>query len=56
MPDDRPDDAHLDGCDLQFTDDALEDDTEDLFVLFAEALDPASDVTVEDVEREWGVR
>ncbi len=51
-----PDDANLDGCSLDFTEDPIPDGEVDLFVLFAEALDPTSDVTVEDVEREWGVR
>lgn len=50
---DRPDDDELDGCDLDFTQVPLEDDESDLFVLFAEALDPNSPVTIEDVEREW---
>lgn len=48
MPDDD-----LDGCDADFAEDALDDEETELFPLFAEALDPNSPVTVEDVEREW---
>lgn len=54
----QPDDAFLSGCDDDILGgaDPLPDDETDLFVLFAEALDPESPVTVEDVERTWGVR
>lgn len=34
-------------------DDALTEEEQELFPLFAEALDPESGVTVEDVEKEW---
>lgn len=47
------DDDLLDGCDLDFTEDPLPVDEEDLFVLFAEALDPATDKTVEQARAEW---
>ena len=33
--------------------DALDEESQEVFPLFAEALDPNSSVTVEDVEREW---
>jgi hypothetical protein len=48
-----PDDDLLDGCDLDFTEDPTPDGEADLFVLFAEALDPATDKTVEQAEAEW---
>jgi hypothetical protein len=51
-----PDDVELDGCDIDFAEEALTEEEQELFPLFAEALDPDSPVTVEDVEREWGVR
>ena len=47
------DDEFLDGCDLDFTVDPTPDDEADLFVLFAEALDPNNPKTIADVEREW---
>lgn len=47
------DDNLLDGCDEDFTVDPTPDDESDLFVLFAEALDPNNPKTVEDVEAEW---
>ena len=34
-------------------DDCLPEEETDLFVLFAEALDPANPKTVEEVEAEW---
>ncbi len=45
----------LDGCDIDFTVEPTPDEEVDLFVLFAEALDPASSVTVQEVEATWGV-
>lgn len=51
---DRPDDDDLlDGCDLDFRNEALPDDDGDLFVLFAEALDWKTPVTVDDAVRDW---
>lgn len=51
------DDDLLDHSDDLLGDEApLTDEEVGLFPLFAEALDPNSPVTVEDVEREWGVR
>lgn len=47
------DDEFLDGCDADFTEDALPDDEAELFVLFAEALDPNTDKTVEEARAEW---
>lgn len=49
------DDEHLDGCDADFTIDPTPDDESDLFVLFAEALDPNSLKSVADVKAEWGI-
>jgi hypothetical protein len=50
----EPDDAFIDGCgDLLGGADPLPDENGDLFVLFAEALDPASPKTVAEVESEW---
>lgn len=43
----------LDGCDVDLAEDPLDEGTDDLFVLFAEALDPASDVTIEEVASAW---
>lgn len=51
MPDDE-----LDGCDLDFTVGPIPDEESDLFVIFAEALDPANPKTIADVEAEWGVK
>jgi hypothetical protein len=48
-----PDDDLLDGCDLDFTVDPTPDDEADLFVLFAEALDPNNPKTVEEAKAEW---
>lgn len=53
MPDDE---VELDGCDIDFAEAAIPDPDQEVFPLFAEALDPHSDVTIEDVEREWGVK
>jgi hypothetical protein len=47
------DDDLLDGCDVDFETEALPDDEQDLFVLFAEALDPENPKTVEQAEAEW---
>lgn len=47
------DDDFLDGCDLDFTVDPTPDDEADLFVLFAEALDPANPKTVDEAKAEW---
>jgi hypothetical protein len=49
------DHAEPDGCDVDTTADPLPDEHVDLFVLFAEALDPANPITIEDVEETWGV-
>jgi hypothetical protein len=48
-----PEDEFLDWCDLDFRIDPTPDDEADLFVLFAEALDPNNDKTVEEARREW---
>lgn len=48
-------DDELDGCDLDFTRLPVPDDESDLFVIFAEALDPLNPKTVDDVKAEWGV-
>jgi hypothetical protein len=45
------DDDLLDGCDIYF--ESLPEDEQDLFVLFAEALDPENPKTVEEAEAEW---
>ena len=42
-----------DGCDLDFTLEPVADDDADMFVLFAEALDPRSPKTVEQAAAEW---
>jgi hypothetical protein len=42
-----------DGCDLDFTQEPTADDDAELFVLFAEALDPRSPKTVDGVAAEW---
>lgn len=47
------DDDLLDGCELDFTEDALPEDEQDLFVLFAEALDPNTSKTVKEAEADW---
>lgn len=53
MPDD-PFDAFLDHeDDILGNDDPLADDESDLFVLFAEGLDPNNEKTVKQVESEW---
>lgn len=49
---DGPDLDDLDGCDAPI--DPLPAEEEDLFVLFAEALDPSCDVTVDEVAAAWG--
>lgn len=44
----------LDGCELDFKEGEQTSDEEvDLMPLFAEALDPESPVTIQDVEDEW---
>jgi len=53
MVDPANDDDLLDGCDLDFTEDPTPDDESDLFVLFAEALDPATPKTLQEAEVEW---
>ncbi len=53
MPDDDDDDF-LDGCDIDMSEDATDDETVSLMPLFAEALDPNSPVTVEEVATAWG--
>lgn len=47
------DDNLLDGCDADFTVDPTPDAEADLFVLFAEALDPANPKTVEQAKADW---
>jgi hypothetical protein len=42
-----------DGCELDFTQEPTADDDAELFVLFAEALDPRSRKSVDDVAAEW---
>ena len=54
--DDGLDDDLVDGCHLDMEDGALAEGEDDLFVLFAEALDPDSPVTVEQVKNVWGGR
>lgn len=53
MTDEQPDDAFVDGCDIDFAEHALPDDEQDLFVLFAEALDPTTPKTVDEAKAEW---
>ena len=48
-----PEDEFLDGCDLDFTEDPTPDEESDLFVLFAEALDPNNPKTVAEAKAEW---
>lgn len=50
------DDDLLDGCGGAFGEPELPEEEEDLFVLFAEALDPETDVTVEQVADMWRQR
>ena len=47
------DDDFMDGCELDFAEDPTDDETVELMPLFAEALDPSTDVTVEQAEAEW---
>lgn len=49
----EPDDDLIDGCDLDLTADPTPDDHVALEVLFAEALDPGTDKTVEEARHEW---
>lgn len=50
-----PDEEELDGCQAVLeSDEATPDDHVEVMPLFAEALDPDSPVTVEDVVAEWG--
>lgn len=53
MTDARPDDAELDGCDLDYAEDPTPDHELELFQLFAEALDPATEKTVDEAAAEW---
>lgn len=54
MPADHEhDDEFVDGCDLDFRQDILDDAESDLFVLFADALDPATPHTVAETAAEW---
>lgn len=46
----------LDGCDLDFTVHPLTEEEQELFPLFADALDFNTSKTIADVEREWGVK
>lgn len=48
-----PPDAFLDGCDIDFTEETVPNDEVELLTLFAEALDPNTDKTVEEAEEEW---
>jgi hypothetical protein len=48
-----PEDNFLDGCDLDFVKAQLTDEEQELFPLFAEALDPNNPKTVEEAEAEW---
>lgn len=48
-----PNDAFIDGCETDFTLDPLPDEESDLFVLFAEALDPNDPKTIEEAKAEW---
>ena len=50
------DNDYLDGCGIDFTEDPTDDEAVELYPLFARALDPNDPKTIEDVEREWGVR
>ncbi len=47
------DDDLLDGCDVDFTEEELPEEESDLFVLFADALDPNTPSTIEQRETEW---
>lgn len=47
------DDDLLDGCDVDFTEDELDPEEQDLFVLFADALDPNTESTIKQREAEW---
>lgn len=51
--DDELNDDLVDSCDLDLEEGQLEEGTDDLYVLFAEALDPGSPTTVEDVKELW---
>ncbi len=46
-------DDFVDGCDLDFRQDVLDDAEADLFVLFADALDPNSPQTVAESAAQW---
>ncbi len=50
---DDPDDAFLDGCDLDFTVNPTNDKEADLFVLFAEGLDSNNPKSVDEAKAEW---
>lgn len=43
-----------DGCDADLAADPLADEEVDLYVLFADALDPSTQSSVAEREREWG--
>lgn len=43
----------LDGCDLDFDEHPTSNVEAELFPLFAEALDPAVDLTVDEVAARW---
>lgn len=43
----------VDGCDVDFEAEALPEEEQDLFVLFAEALDPDNPKTVEEAKADW---
>lgn len=45
--------TELDGCDLDFTEDELTEEEQELYPLFAEAFDPESPETVESLEAAW---
>ena len=52
LVDDDKDDL-VDGCDLDFVPHAIPDSESELFVLFAEGLDPNNPKTCEEVAGEW---
>lgn len=56
VTEDAPDDDLIDGCEdggIMAGDPGLNEEEAELFPLFAEALDPNSPVTIEEVERQW---
>lgn len=58
MKDHSDDDDFLSGCDIlaaipNDSDEYMDDEAAELFPLFARALDPNDDKSIEDVEAEW---